>query len=310
MTNTPSKNKYLVVLSGSTAVGKTVLAIKLAQQFKTVVLSADSRQVFKEMAIGTAKPTLEEQQGVKHYFIDHVSIHDQPVYDAAQFEKEAIALLDELFQSHDVVILAGGSGLYVNAVLNGLDDMPEVPVLIREQLSHELEEKGLLVLLEELRLNDPVYYDKVHRENPRRVQRALEVIRYTGRPFSDFHSGTSKQRTFNVIHIGLERDREELYARINLRMELMLEAGLEEEAKALYPYRVLNALQTVGYKEVFEFMEGQYSREEMVEKLKQHSRQYAKRQMTWLKKDKTIQWFHPSEEVKILNCIQELMSKM
>ncbi|MDB5273741.1 MAG: tRNA dimethylallyltransferase [Chitinophagaceae bacterium] len=300
--------KTLLVLSGPTAVGKTTLAVALAKRFRTVVLSADSRQVFKEMAIGTAKPSLKEQQGVIHFFIDHVSIHDRPVYDAAQFEKEAIALLDELFQSHDVVIMAGGSGLYVNAVANGLDDMPEVPDAIREELTKELNEKGLSFLLEELKQKDPVYYEKVHRENPRRVQRALEVIRHTGKPFSDFHSGIVKQRSFRLIHIGLERDREELYERINKRMDMMLEQGLEEEAQNLYPYRALNALQTVGYKEVFDFMEGKYSREEMLEKLKQHSRQYAKRQMTWLKKDATIKWFHPDQDDEIVNYIDGQLS--
>jgi len=285
----------LIVISGPTAVGKTALSIELAKAFDTVVLSADSRQVFKEMAIGTAKVSQEEMQGVKHFFIDHVSIYDKPVYDAAQFEKEAICLLEELFKIHDVIILAGGSGLYVNAVLKGLDDMPEIPDIIREQLTAELEEKGLYCLLQELEAKDPLYYDKVDRGNPRRVQRALEVIRHTGKPFSDFHTGEPKQRPFNVIHIGLERDREELYHRINKRMDSMLEQGLEEEAKALYPYRTFNALQTVGYKEIFENMEGSYSREEMIEKLKQHSRQYAKRQMTWLKKDESIKWFHPDQ---------------
>jgi tRNA dimethylallyltransferase len=292
--------KILLVISGPTAVGKTALAIELAKEYNTVILSADSRQVFKEMAIGTAKPSKEEMQDVVHYFIDHVSIHDRPVYDAAQFEKEAISLLDDLFKTHDVVIMAGGSGLYVNAVLNGLDDMPEIPDEIRNELTKELQEKGLDVLLQELQAKDSWYYDKVDRGNPRRVQRALEVIRHTGKPFSDFHTGESKQRSFKVIHIGLERDREELYNRINQRMDNMLTQGLEEEAKVLYPYRTLNALQTVGYKEIFEYMENVYGREEMIEKLKQHSRQYAKRQMTWLKKDDAIKWFHPdqSDEIK------------
>lgn len=294
-------NKLLIVISGPTAVGKTALAIELAKEYNTVILSADSRQVFKEMSIGTAKPSVEEMQGVKHFFVDHVSIHDKPVYDAAQFEKEAIRLLEELFSVHDVVILAGGSGLYVNAVLNGLDDIPEIPDELREQLTRELQEKGLIVLLEELQIKDPAYFEKVDRSNPRRIQRALEVIRHTGKPFSYFHTGAPKKRSFNVIHIGLERDRQELYDRINRRMEIMLEQGLEEEAKALYPYRELNALQTVGYKEVFEFMDGVYDRLEMIEKLKQHSRQYAKRQMTWLKKDDFITWFHPDQ----INTIKE-----
>lgn len=294
------KTPFLIVLSGPTAVGKTALAIDLAKTYNTVVLSADSRQVFKELAIGTAKPSQEEMQGVKHYFIDHVSIHDRPIYDAAQFEKEAITLLQELFEHHQVVILAGGSGLYVNAVLNGLDDIPEVPDVIRNGLTIDFQEKGLDFLLQELLDKDPAYYNKIDKLNPRRVQRALEVIRHTGKPFSTFHTGEKKQRSFDVIHIGLERDREELNERINRRMDLMLEQGLEKEAEALYSYRELNALQTVGYREIFEHRQGLYKREEMIEKLKQHSRQYAKRQMTWLKKDETIKWFHPDqmEEIK------------
>jgi len=295
--------KTLIVLSGPTAVGKTAMAIALAKQYNTVVLSADSRQVFKEMAIGTAKPSREEMQGVKHYFIDHVSIHDRPVYDAAQFEKEAIALLESLFQTHDYVVLAGGSGLYVNAVLHGLDDIPEVPLSIREALNLELAEKGLDFLLEELNAKDPLYYELIDRGNARRVQRALEVIRHTGNPFSMYRTGEHKARFFKTIHIGLERDREDLYDRINRRMDLMLMQGLVEEAKVLYPNRALNALQTVGYKEVFDFMEGKYSREEMIEKLKQHSRNYAKRQMTWLKKDKSVVWFHAEDGEGVIKAV-------
>ncbi len=301
------KESFLIVISGPTAVGKTALAIELAKEYDTVILSADSRQVFKEMSIGTAKPSVEEMQGVPHFFIDHVSIHDKPVYDAAQFEKEAIHLLEELFTKHEVVIMAGGSGLYVNAVLNGLDDIPEVPDEIREQLTNELQEKGLYVLLTELQHKDPAYFEKVDQGNPRRVQRALEVIRHTGNPFSDYHTGKAKSRPFKVIHIGLERDREELYDRINRRMDLMLEQGLEEEARALHPYRTLNALQTVGYKEIFECIDGIYSREEMIEKLKQHSRQYAKRQMTWLKKDENIKWFNANQSKEIISWVRMIM---
>jgi tRNA dimethylallyltransferase len=287
--------KHLIVLSGPTAVGKTALAVRLAQHHQTAVLSADSRQVFKEMAIGTAKPTQEEMQGVPHYFIDQVSIHDRPIYDAAQYEKEAVALLTDLFQVHDVVIMAGGSGLYVQAVLHGLDDIPQVPDEVRETLNAELQEKGLSVLLEELKEKDPIYFEAVDRGNARRVQRALEVIRHTGSPFSKYRKGEQKERFFNSIHLGLERPREELYQRINTRMDMMLEQGLEEEARGLYPHRTLNALQTVGYKEVFDFIEGKYTRVEMIDKLKQHSRNYAKRQITWLKKDQSIRWFHPDD---------------
>ena len=288
-------DKTLIVISGPTAVGKTALAVAVAKQYNTVVLSADSRQVFKEMAIGTAKPTQEEMQGVQHFFIDHVSIHDKPVYDAAQYEKEAIVLLDKLFQTHEYVVMAGGSGMYVNAVLNGLDDIPEVPLNIREDLNKHLETNGLESLLKELEDADPVYYAQVDKGNARRVQRALEVIRATGNPFSMYHTGKNKPRNFKVIHIALERDREELYQRINTRMDMMLAQGIEEEAKALYAYRTFNALQTVGYKEIFDYIEGNYTREEMIDKLKQHTRNYAKRQLTWLKKDPSIKWFHPED---------------
>lgn len=289
------KNKTLIVISGPTAVGKTTVAVAIAKRFNTVVLSADSRQIFKEMSIGTAKPSKEEMEGVKHYFVDHVSIHDQPVYDAAQFEKEAIVLLDTLFQTHDHVVLAGGSGLYVNAVLYGLDDIPEVPEAIREGLNQEVLTKGLEALLVELKEKDPDYYNVVDKSNARRIQRALEVIRYTGNPFSMYRTGEAKKRNFQVVHIGLERTREELYDRINKRMDVMLDQGLEEEAKGLYAYRTFNALQTVGYKEVFDYIEQKYTRVEMIEKLKQHTRNYAKRQITWLKKQKDIHWFHPDD---------------
>ncbi len=301
--------KHLIVISGPTAVGKTSLAIEVAQAFHTVVLSADSRQVFKEMAIGTAKPSLEEMQGIKHYFVDHVSIHDRPVYDAAQYEKEVLTLLEHLFQVHDVVVMAGGSGLYVNAVLYGLDDIPSVPDRIREDLNQTLLKDGLETLLLELKEKDPVYYEVVDRGNARRIQRALEVIRHTGNPFSMYRTGDRKERTFQVMHIGLERDRDNLYDRINRRMDNMLVQGLEREARLLYPYRDLNALQTVGYQEFFDLIEGQYTREEMLEKLKQHSRNYAKRQMTWLKKQENIHWFHPDDKVKLLQYLQQMLNK-
>lgn len=297
------------MISGPTAVGKTALAVEVAKAFRTVVLSADSRQVFKEMAIGTAKPTVEEMQGVTHYFVDHVSIHDRPVYDAAQYENEAVHLLERLFQDHDVVVMAGGSGLYVNAVLYGLDDIPSVPDAVREALNEEVQQHGLEPLLLELQKKDPVYYASVDRGNARRVQRALEVIRHTGNPFSMYRTGEHKERPFEVIHIGLERDREELYDRINRRMDIMLKEGLEEEARLLYPYRALNALQTVGYKEIFDFMEGQYTRDEMLDKLKQHSRNYAKRQMTWLKKQDGVRWFHPNDHLKLLRYLHQLLDE-
>ncbi len=299
-----SKNKYLIVVSGPTAVGKTGLAIDLAKHFNTEIISSDSRQIFAEMHIGTAKPTAIELNQVNHHFIGHVSIHAQPEYDVATYEKEAIAALDLLFQKHDYVIMAGGSGLYVNAVLHGIDDMPEITDEIRVQVSRDVD-SNYEALLQELKDKDSVYFSEVDVQNHRRVQRAIEVIRATGKPFSTFRTGQKKARVFQVIHLALDRDRDELYARINERVDMMINEGLEQEARALYAFKGLNALQTVGYKELFEYFEGKVTLSFAMDKIKQHTRNYAKRQLTWLRKQEEVQWFHPLQWNEMLAYIHK-----
>lgn len=288
----------LLVVVGPTAVGKTALAIQLAQHFHTHVVSADSRQVFKEMEIGTAKPSADELARVPHHFINTRSIADD--YDAGSYAEEARQVLVDLFREHDQVVLCGGSGLYIRALLEGFDQMPEVPSSVRAGISKEYGERGLEWLQVEVQKADPVYYDGVDRKNPQRLMRALEVIRHTGQPFSDFHRKESVALPWEVIKIGLTMDREELYRRIDQRMDEMIENGLFEEATRLFSQRHLSALQTVGYQEIFGFLEGHYDREEAVRLLKRNSRNYAKRQLTWFRKDKSIHWFSPDNWPGIL----------
>lgn len=276
---------------GPTAVGKTDLCLNLAKKFKTEIVSCDSRQFYREMNLGTAKPSSDELKQVPHHFINSLSIEEE--YDVRKFEKDALILLDSLFQKHQVVIMTGGSGLFAEAIVNGLDEMPEIDPRIRARIIQEYEERGLVFLQEEIAKNDPEYFGKVDQKNPQRLMRALEIWRGTGQKFSSFRVKSKKQRPFEVIKIGLERDREELYSRIDLRMDQMIAAGLFDEADALFNKRNLNALRTVGYTEVFGFLEGNYDREEAVRLLKRNSRRYAKRQMTWFKKDESIQWFSP-----------------
>ncbi|WP_342665067.1 tRNA (adenosine(37)-N6)-dimethylallyltransferase MiaA [Sporocytophaga myxococcoides] len=295
-------SKYLIVIAGPTAVGKTDLCVELAQHFAVPVISADSRQFFKEMSIGTAKPTAAEMKSVVHYFIDSHSIAEP--FNAGSYSEEALKLIDHLFTEKDYLILTGGSGLYIKAVCEGFDEMPEVEEETRSQLVSELSDKGLSPLLEELKVSDPVYYEQVDKSNHQRILRALEVIRSTGIPFSFYRKNEKASRNFEIIKIGLERPREELYERINRRMDLMLEAGLEAEVKALIPYKNMNALQTVGYKEVFDFFDGIYEREEMIRLLKRNSRRYAKRQLTWFKKDKEYHWFNPAQKAEIIDFIK------
>ena len=298
----PAKSKFLIVVAGPTAVGKTDLSIRLAQHFKTVILSADSRQFFRELNIGTAKPTPEEQQGVTHYFIDSHSISEE--YNAGQFEADALELLDRVFKEKDVAILTGGSGLYVRALCEGMDEMPEVAPEIREELNRKLETEGLETLCQQLEKLDPEYFAQVDKANPQRVVRALEVCMASGKPYSFFRNQQRKPRPFGIIKIGLTRPREELYQRIDLRMDQMLAQGLLEEAKSLLPYRQHNALQTVGYTEIFGFLDGEYDWEEAVRLLKRNSRRYAKRQLTWFRKDPEFTWFEASQENEILTFIE------
>lgn len=280
----------LIVLLGPTAVGKTALAIRLALHFRTHILSADSRQVFREMEIGTAKPTADDLALVPHHFINSRSIHDS--YDAGAYGLEARQVLDDLFRTHSKVILCGGSGLYIKALLEGFDDMPEIPSNVRETVIRDYQEKGIGWLQEEVRTTDPDYFEVVDRNNPQRLMRSLEVIRQTGQPFSGFHRREKRALPFDVAKIGLTLDREVLYKRIDDRMDAMVANGLFAEAELLFPLRHLPALQTVGYQEIFGFLQGEYDREEAIRLLKRNSRYYAKRQMTWFRRDPEIQWFN------------------
>ncbi|MER2997886.1 tRNA (adenosine(37)-N6)-dimethylallyltransferase MiaA [Pontibacter populi] len=297
-----AKDKYVIVVVGPTAVGKTDLCVNLATHFNTEVVSADSRQFYKEMQIGTAKPTLAEQKAIPHHFVDSHSIAEE--YNAGAYEQDALQVLDKLFKDHDVVIVTGGSGLYVRALCEGMDEMPETDPEIRTALTAKLEAEGLESLLARLQQLDPVYYSQVDKANPQRVIRALEVCLSSGQPYSSFRKSDKASRPFRTIKIGLTRDRQELYNRIDQRMDQMLQQGLLEEAKALYPYRSHNALQTVGYKEIFDYLEGKYDWEEAVRLLKRNSRRYAKRQLTWFTKHpEEYTWFHPQQWQEIVDFI-------
>lgn len=296
-------DKYLLIIVGPTAVGKTELSVRLAKKFDTSILSADSRQFYKEMTIGTAKPTLAEQNQVTHYFID--SHHITEEYNAGAYEKDALALLETIFKEKDIAILTGGSGLYVKTLCEGIDQMPESDLTIRHQLTTQYEQEGIKPLLAQLDRLDPDYGQVVDRSNTQRIIRALEVCLHTGLPYSSFRKQKKAIRPFHVVKIGLTRNRAELYARIDKRMDLMLQQGLAEEARQLLPYKNHNALQTVGYREVFDYLEGKYDYEEMVRLLKRNSRRYAKRQLTWFNKDPEIRWFHPEAYGQIVAYIRE-----
>ena len=291
-------NKTLLVIVGATAVGKTALTIRLAQALHTSILSADSRQFFREMQIGTARPDTLEMNNIPHYLLGHISI--EQTYTVSDFEQEALGILDKLFQNQDTVILTGGSGLYVKVLCEGIDPIPQIEPSWREKVQQAYQENGLSFLQKELALLDAKYFAEVDQQNPQRLMRALEVCWATGKPFSDFRQGRKQERPFRAIKIGLERPREELYERINMRVDTMLAKGLLEEVKTLLPYKNHNALQTVGYKEIFDYLEGIHNWEEAVRLIKQNTRHYAKRQMTWFKKDKEIQWFHPEAYEEIL----------
>lgn len=287
--------KTLITVVGPTAIGKTRMAIALAQHFGTEIISCDSRQFYKEMTIGTAVPTADELAMVPHHFIQHKSVTE--VYTVGDFEREALAKLNELFGKHEVVVMVGGSGLYVNAVLYGLDDFPEVPDTIRQELNARYEAEGIAPLQAQLRELDPLQYTQMDTNNPQRMIRALEVCLASGRPYSSFLKKKEISRDFESIVIGLTAEREEVYQRINDRVEQMLENGLLIEAQNLFHYRHLNALQTVGYQELFAFFERKMSLAEAVEEIKKNTRRFAKRQYTWFNKNKEIQWFSYTTEV-------------
>jgi tRNA dimethylallyltransferase len=297
--------KYLIVVAGPTAVGKTSLSIRLARDLGCPILSADSRQFFREMNIGTAKPSPEELQAVPHFFVNSRSIHEH--YSVGDFEEEALKVLDEQFRDYNPLLMTGGSGLYIKAVCQGLDKFPEVPLSIRNEIEQEFLEKGLVFLQQRLQQADPEYFSVVDRQNPHRLIRALSVYRASGKPYSSFRKGNKKIRPFETIYLHLSRDREELYQRINQRVDIMMEEGLLEEVKSLHAYKNLTALQTVGYQELFDFLDGKCSLDEAVEKIKQNSRRYAKRQITWLRKEIPSPVFHPEKPDAILNYLKTII---
>ncbi len=297
-----NSTKQLIVLVGPTAVGKTSVAVQLAKQLKTEIISADSRQIFKQLEIGTAKPTPQELAEVKHHFISIKSIDEE--YSAGQFGRDALALISELFQNYNSLILCGGSGLYIKAVTEGFDDLPKVAEGTREKIIKDYEANGLGWLQTQVEAFDPEYYSIVDRQNPQRLMRALELHDSTGQTMDKLRNKKSINHSFRIVKIGLDLSREQLYERIDSRMNEMIKVGLFDEAKYFYPQRELNALQTVGYQEIFGFLEGLYDKDEAIRLLKRNSRRYAKRQMTWFKRDEEIKWFMPDQLLDILEAIQ------
>jgi tRNA dimethylallyltransferase len=285
--------RNLIVIAGPTAVGKTAISIELAKHFKCPVISADSRQFFKEMNIGTAKPTTEEMGNIQHHFIGHKSIYD--AYDAGQFEKDAIDCIEQLFVKNNTLIVVGGSGLYIDALLNGIDEFEKIPPEIREKLIKDYQQKGIGYLQEELKKRDPEYYRSVDLNNPQRLMRALEVCIHTGKPYTGFRKKEKKHRSFEAFKILINTSRETLYKKINDRVDQMMKDGLLEEAKALYANRTLNALNTVGYKELFSYLDGTLPLQEAIELIKQNTRRYAKRQLTWFNHQDEFESFEPTE---------------
>jgi tRNA dimethylallyltransferase len=296
--------KHLIVIAGPTAVGKTALSIELAKFYQCPVISADSRQFYKEMSIGTAKPSTEEMQHVPHYFIDQISIHD--TYNVGQYEREAITCIENLFQKHNHLILVGGSGLYINAILNGVDEFDAIPSEIRTDLIKNFEEKGLSYLQSLLKEKDEIYYHQVDLNNPQRLIRALEVCIHSQKPYSSFRTKEKKERSFHPIPILINTKRDVLYNQINKRVDIMINNGLIDEAKSLFPYKHINALNTVGYKELFEFMDGKISLTEAIHLIKQNTRRYAKRQLTWFNHQGHFENFEPTE----LNSIKTYINRI
>jgi tRNA dimethylallyltransferase len=285
--------KTLIVITGPTASGKTALGIELAQRLGTEIISADSRQFYREMAIGTAKPTPHELAQVNHHFINSHSITDS--FNVGDFEQQGLALLSQLFKTRDKVIMVGGSGLYIKAICEGFDQLPDADPAIRERLNAELSEKGIAHLQEKLKLADPRYYAEVDNNNPQRIIRALEVFESSGQPFSSYRKADLRKRPFNIVKFGLLWPRDVLYERINQRVDMMIEQGLIDEVTSLLPYRHLNALNTVGYSEIFDYLDGQTDLPTAIARIKQNTRRFAKRQMTWFNKDKEIKWLSANE---------------
>lgn len=296
-------NKELIVISGPTAVGKTSLAINLAKEINTEIISADSRQFYKELNIGVARPSQKELNSIKHHFIGHISIQDN--YNAGEYEAEAIEKINSLFQKYEKLVITGGSGMYIDAITKGMDNLPNVDKSIREELNELFKDNGITPLQEELMEKDIEYYNIVDKQNHIRLIRALEIIRQTGKTFTSFRTNPKKERDFKIKKFVLIRDREELIQRINQRVDIMVEEGLIEEARELYPFRDLNALNTVGYKELFKYFDNKISLEEAIEEIKINTRKYAKRQVTWFRKDKDYTWLSADKEINWKEVIHE-----
>lgn len=295
--------KTLIVILGPTGVGKTELCLQVAEHYHIPIINADSRQIFAEMPIGTVAPTREQQQRVKHYFVGNRHIEDY--YSAALYEEEVLQLLDQLFLNSDLALLTGGSMMYIDAVCDGIDDIPTIDTHTRENIKQRLNEQGLDAISEQLRILDPEYWELVDKQNPRRIVHALEICEMTGKTYTSFRTNQKKKRPFQIVKIGLERPREELYDRINQRVLHMVDAGLEEEVSKLYEHRHLNALNTVGYKEMFAYMDGTISKEEAIRQIQSNTRRYMRKQMTWFKKDQRTQWFTPHNIEDFLNYIDK-----
>ena len=297
----------LIVLLGSTGVGKTELSLRVASHVGSPIISADSRQLYKELVIGTAAPTAEQLARIKHYFVGTLSLTDY--YNASQSEEEVLLCLENLFQSTSNVVMTGGSMMYIDAVCNGIDELPTVSQEIRTNLMKRFEVEGLDPIREDLKRLDPQHYNEVDLNNYKRVIHALEICLMTGRPYSELRTNTKKTRPFRIIKIGLTRDREELCDRINARVDQMMRDGLLEEARHVYPYKHLNSLNTVGYKEMFNYLDGEWPLDFAIEKIKRNSRVYARKQMTWFKRDKEINWFHPDNIEGILTFLDEQLNR-
>lgn len=306
-TDTDSSMNSLIILLGPTGVGKTELSLRVAEHFGSPIISSDSRQLYKDLPIGTAAPTAAQMARVKHYLVGTLALTDY--YSASQFEEDVLSLLNQLFQTNPVAVMTGGSMMYIDAVVKGIDDIPTVLPEIREAVWNDYANNGLAPLLEELKAADPVHYEEVDRNNYKRVIHAIEICRQTGLPYSSFRTHQHKERPFRMIQIGLTRDREELCERINQRVDQMMADGLLEEARRVYPFRHLNSLNTVGYKELFQYFDGEWALDFAIEKIKRNSRVYARKQMTWFKRNPDITWFHPDQETEIMQFIDQQLSQ-